>query len=153
MYILLFIFWVILNQKINLEILLFGVGLTTLVSMLMNVLFGYTIQKEFKYIKKIPLFIKYLGILLIEIIKASLTMIKIVLNKKIKVEPTVVRFRSGLKTKMGNFILANSITLTPGTITIENDGDKFLVHCLDRSMLDISKDSTFISSIRKMEEK
>ena len=120
-------------------------------ALFIKALFDYDLKKDIKILIKAPLFIEYLFILLIEIIKASINMIKIILNKNIKVEPVIVEFHSGLKTKMGNFILANSITLTPGTITINNDGDYFEVHCLDRSMLDVSPDSTFIKNIRKME--
>lgn len=120
-------------------------------ALFIKALFDYDLKKDIKILIKAPLFIGYLFILLIEIIKASINMIKIILNKNIKVEPVIVEFHSGLKTKMGNFILANSITLTPGTITINNDGDYFEVHCLDRSMLDVSPDSIFIKNIRKME--
>lgn len=120
-------------------------------ALFIKALFDYDLKKDIKILIKAPLFIGYLFILLIEIIKASINMIKIILNKNIRVEPVIVEFHSGLKTKMGNFILANSITLTPGTITINNDGDYFEVHCLDRSMLDVSPDSTFIKNIRKME--
>lgn len=151
MYLLLFVFWIILNQKINTEIILFGIGITFLIALFIKVLFDYDFKKDIKILIKVPLFIGYLFVLLIEIIKASINMIGIILNKNRKVEPTIVEFHSGLKTKIGNFILANSITLTPGTITINVDGDHFEVHCLDRSMLDTSLDSTFIKNIRRME--
>lgn len=119
----------------------------------MKALFDYDLKRDIRYLKKVPLFIRYLGILIIEVLKASIGMIKIILNKEGKIDPVIVTFSSGLRTKMGNFILSNSITLTPGTVTIKNDGDVLTVHCLDRSMLDISKDSVFISNIRKMEAK
>lgn len=139
-------------QKITLEVVLFGIGLTALVCLLMHALFEYSPKKDWAFVKRAPLFIKYLGILVIEIIKASLGMIRVILDKNVKVDPVLVTFHSGLKTKMGNFILANSITLTPGTITVSLEGDKFVVHCLDRSMLDISADSTFIKNIKRLEE-
>lgn len=151
MYLLLFLFWLVLNQKINTEIVLFGIGITILIALFIKSLFDYDIKKDVKILIKAPLFIGYLFVLTIEIIKASFNMMSIILNKNRKVEPVIVEFHSGLKTKMGNFILANSITLTPGTITINNEGDYFEVHCLDRSMLDTSEDSTFIRNIRRME--
>ena len=151
MYLLLFLFWLVLNQKINTETVLFGIGITILIALFIKSLFDYDIKKDVKILIKVPLFIGYLFVLTIEIIKASFNMMSIILNKNRKVEPVIVEFHSGLKTKMGNFILANSITLTPGTITISNEGDYFEVHCLDRSMLDTSEDSTFIRNIRRME--
>lgn len=153
MYILIFVLWIILTQKFNLEIIIFGVAITSVMYLLMKSLFDYDLKKDLSYVKKFPLFIKYLILLTFEIIKASISMIKIIFNKEIKINPTVVSFKSGLKTKMGNFILANSITLTPGTVTIKNEGDKFIVHCLSRDMLDISSNSVFISNIKKLEGK
>ena len=66
--------------------------------------------------------------------------------------PTLVTFQSGLKTDFGRFLLANSITLTPGTITVQVEGDTFTVHCLDKSMLDTSENGTFQRWIRKLED-
>ena len=48
-------------------------------------------------------------------------------------------------------LLGNSITLTPGTITVKMDGDRLTVHCLKRSMLDTSPDSVFERWIRRLE--
>ena len=66
-------------------------------------------------------------------------------------QPALVRFTTGLKTSFGRFMLANSITLTPGTITVKMDGDRLTVHCLKRSMLDTSPDSVFERWIRRLE--
>ena len=60
-------------------------------------------------------------------------------------------FRTDLKTDYGKFLLANSITLTPGTITVQVEGDRLTVHCLDKSMLDTSPDGTFQRWIRRLE--
>jgi len=46
------------------------------------------------------------------------------------VRPQVVRFRTHLKTDFAKWVFANSITLTPGTVTIKIDGDDFLVHAI-----------------------
>ena len=64
---------------------------------------------------------------------------------------TLVTFRTDLKTEFGRFLLANSITLTPGTITVQVKGDRLTVHCLDKSMLDTSDDGVFQRWIRKLE--
>ena len=49
--------------------------------------------------------------------------------------------------------LANSITMTPGTITCDIDDDVFIVHALDVSMSEGMDESTFVEQIKKMEEK
>ena len=152
MYSFLFVFWFILNQKINIETACFGIILTLLIGLFMKALFDYDLKKDIIFLKKLPLFIKYLGILIIEIVKAAFTMIGIILNKNKKVEPTLISFHSGLNKTASNFILANSITLTPGTITVKNDGDELIVHCLDKSMLDTSENNPFIKYLKKLEK-
>ena len=152
MYILILVFWVILNGKIDLEILLLGLLFTFLLGILEKYLFNYSPKKELAYLKRVPFFIYYLYVLIKEVIKANITMIKIDTNKKIKIDPILIKFHSGLKTSFGNFILANSITLTPGTITISNKGDEFVVHCLSEDMLDTTDNNVFIKLIKKMED-
>jgi multicomponent Na+:H+ antiporter subunit E len=67
------------------------------------------------------------------------------------VEPVVVEYRTRLKTGLGRVILANSITLTPGTITISLKGDKLVIHCLDQSMAEGMDDMIFEKLLEKME--
>ncbi len=74
----------------------------------------------------------YLPWLLMEIVKSAWAVNKIILDPKLPISPTLVRFRPGQTTDMGLVIHANSITLTPGTITIEATPDEFLVHGLTR---------------------
>jgi multicomponent Na+:H+ antiporter subunit E len=47
-----------------------------------------------------------------------------------EIQPQIVRFRSGLKSDFEKYVLAQSITLTPGTVTLKIDGDIFLVHAI-----------------------
>ena len=151
MYLLLYIFWIILNGKITLEICLIGVAATALIGLLMRVLFGYTLALDLRILKKVPLFICYIFVLIWEIIKASAAMFSYIFKEKETVEPVLVTFKPQLKTRLGRFILANSITLTPGTITVEADGENFTVHCLNRRALDVSPDSVFLRWIRRLE--
>lgn len=68
--------------------------------------------------------------LLREIAIANWQVLKVVLHPKLPIDPAIVRFRTGLTTDVGRTTLANSITLTPGTITVQVSGDEFLVHAL-----------------------
>ncbi|MBQ8547563.1 MAG: Na+/H+ antiporter subunit E, partial [Lachnospiraceae bacterium] len=56
-----------------------------------------------------------------------------------------------LKTDLARTVLANSITLTPGTITVELTEDEFKVHCLDKEMAEGIEDSVFVRLLLKME--
>ena len=59
-------------------------------------------------------------------------MSRIILDPKLPISPTLVRFKPSQKTDVGLVIHANSITLTPGTITVEAGPHEFLVHALTR---------------------
>lgn len=75
---------------------------------------------------------KYWPWLIKEIVKSGWEVTKIILHPKLPISPTLVRFKPTQRTAVGLVIHANSITLTPGTITIEADRNEFLVHGLTR---------------------
>ncbi|MCI6700500.1 MAG: Na+/H+ antiporter subunit E [Erysipelotrichaceae bacterium] len=151
MYLLLFLFWLILMGRVTTEIVIFGIGLTVLIGIMIYVLFDYTPKKEISYLIRVPLFVVYIFVLIREIIIANINVMQVITNKEIKIEPTLVTFRSGLRTGFGRFMLANSITLTPGTISVNVKGDVFTVHCLSTAFLDVSESSPFITYIKKLE--
>ncbi len=151
MYLFLYIFWIVLNGKITLEICLVGLVLTVLIALLMKACFGYTPAREKLFLKKAPVFILYVFVLLREIMKASAAMIGYIFRTKKTVDPVLITFNPKLKTGMGRFILANSITLTPGTISVDVHDDTFTVHCLSRGALDVSDEGVFLRWIRKLE--
>jgi multicomponent Na+:H+ antiporter subunit E len=68
-----------------------------------------------------------------EIVKSAWDVSKIIVDPKLPISPTLVRFKPTQKTDLGIVVHAQSITLTPGTITIEAGPDEFLVHGLTRS--------------------
>ena len=151
MYVLLFCFWLLLNGNVTPEIVLLGLAVTALMALLEYTLFGYTPKTEGMLLRKAPVFCAYIPVLMWEILKAGWAVSKVVLFRRYKVTPTLVTFRTDLKTEFGRFLLANSITLTPGTITVQVKGDRLTVHCLDKSMLDTSDDGVFQCWIRKLE--
>ncbi len=133
------------------EVALLGLAVVAAIGALAYVLFGYTPRREWRIDKKIPLFVCYVFVLLWEILKANWAVLGFIVNERRTIEPTLVRFTTSLKTRFGRFMLANSITLTPGTITVKMDGNRLTVHCLKRSMLDTSSDSVFERWISRLE--
>lgn len=67
-----------------------------------------------------------------EIVKSAWNVSRIILHPKLPISPTLVRFKPSQQTEVGLVIHAQSITLTPGTITIEATSREFLVHGLTR---------------------
>lgn len=76
-----------------------------------------------------------------EIAKSCWDVTKIILHPALPISPTLVRFRPTQRTNVGLVLHANSITLTPGTITIEADHDVFLVHGLTRGSAEATVNS------------
>lgn len=68
-----------------------------------------------------------------EIVKSAWDVSRIILDPRLPISPTLVRFKPGQRSAVALVVHANSITLTPGTITIEAGRDEFLVHGLTRA--------------------
>ena len=153
MYILLFLFWLLLNGKLTAEVVGLGLVIVALMAALEWSLFHYGPAQELRVLRKVPVFCAYLPVLVWEILKAGLVVGRDILFRRYRLTPTLVTFRADLNTDFGRVLLANSITLTPGTITVQVEGNQLTVHCLDKSMLDTSPDGTFQRWIRKMEDK
>ncbi len=151
MYLLLFILWLILNGKLSLEIVLLGLALTALIGLGAWALFGYTPRREVRLLKKLPLFLAYLLVLLWQILKANWTVLGLILRPAGRVEPALIRIRVDLRTAFARYILANSITLTPGTITVEQEGSDYTVHCLHPALLDGIETGIFVRLLKKLE--
>lgn len=152
MLLLFFLVWVVFNGRLTLEIALFGVAVAGAVFAFVCKFMGYSLQKELRFYKKIPSFFQYLYYLVKEIIAANITVSRMILTRKEQMEPVIVHVRTDLKTETARMMLANSITLTPGTITVALTENDLLVHCLDKSLSQGMEDSVFVRLLHKMEE-
>lgn len=151
MFVLFFLFWVMLNGRITAEIAVFGVVIAAAMYAFICRFMGYSVKKDLMILRKLPLVIAYCFILVNEIIKANLVMIQYIMSPRIAPEPALVRFHVDFKSRTAQVLLANSITLTPGTITVEmKDGD-YCVHCFDKTMGDGIESSIFVTMLKKME--
>ncbi|MFP4177261.1 MAG: Na+/H+ antiporter subunit E [Acholeplasmataceae bacterium] len=130
LFIVLLIFWYILTSAVDLSTTVTGVLVA-----LMVVLYNYdlTFRKDellpFRLTRIRAFFV--LSFLLIRgIIRSNIEVARIVLNPKLPIEPGFVRIRQPLKKDLGRALYANSITLTPGTLTVGMDDRSILVHGL-----------------------
>jgi len=80
----------------------------------------------------------YLLWLLGQVILSNIHVLKLALAMRgtEAIQPRMVRFRTKLKSDFGKYALANSITLTPGTVTVRIDGDLFIVHAISKFAAD-----------------
>lgn len=151
MFILILLLWILFNGQLTLEIFLFGLVFATAFYAFLCKFLGFSLKKDIGYIKKFGYVIEYLIILLVEIIKANIATAKILLSSRYEVEPAIVKFKTKLKSEKARVVLANSITLTPGTITVRLQYDEFTVHCLDKSFAEGLSDSIFVKLLMRME--
>ena len=152
MLLLFFLTWVVFNGRLTLEIALFGIAVAGAVFAFVCRFMDYSLQKELRFYKRMPAFAQYIYCLIREIILANMTVVRMILTRKEQMEPVIVHVHARLKTETARVILANSITLTPGTITVSLTEDHLLVHCLDKSLAEGMEDSVFVRLLQKMEE-
>ncbi len=152
MFLLFFLVWVVFNGRLTLEIALFGIAVASAVFCFVCRFMDYSLQKELRLYRLLPAFAQYLYYLIREIILANLTVVRMILTRKEQMEPVIVHVHAKLKSETARVILANSITLTPGTITVSLTQDNLLVHCLDKSLAEGMEDSVFVRLLQKMEE-
>ena len=148
-----FLLWVIFNGRITFEIIVAGILISFLLDMFVRKILrlNLTLSNLWKFLKIFPDALFYVIVLLIEIVRANLLISKLVLAHEIEVEPCLVKFNTSLKTEAARVALANSITLTPGTITISLEGNEFLVHALDKEIARGLEESVFEKLLMRME--
>lgn len=92
-----------------------------------------------EYVVVTALTLRYVVVLLIEIVKANIDVVKIVLSPKLKMTPGIIAYKMEVKTDAGITLLANSITLTPGTLSVDISEDKKILYIHALHMEDARK--------------
>lgn len=131
--VILFGLWLIFSGKYDATHIWFGVVAVAIV-----VLMNYKLSKWNLFPERgeanVPIRIfqlpAYIFWLMKEIILASIQVAYLVVHPKMPIKPTLISFRTKLPSAVAKVILGNSITITPGTFTIDIEKDRFLVHGL-----------------------
>jgi len=138
-----FALWLALISKLDWPELVCG-GLVCLIISL----FGSHIYSKLSFpplsLKGILFSLIYITVLLWEIIKANLDVAYRVIHPKMPIKPGIVVIKTCLKSDIAKMILANSITLTPGTFTLDVIGDELLVHWINVKTEDIDEATNMI---------
>lgn len=153
MFLIYFLFWVILNAKVTVEICIFGIIIAAAMFAFTCKFMDYSIEKEKRMIRLSLRFVQYIYVLVKEIVKANAAVMHMILSEEEEVEPTLVSFHSPMKSQVGKAFLANAITLTPGTITVSLEDSEYVVHCLDASLAEGMDRSYFVKLLSNMEKK
>jgi multicomponent Na+:H+ antiporter subunit E len=125
-----FVLWLAVNSKLDLPELFCGGLVCLLIS-----LFGAHMYSRLGFpslsIRMVLFFVMYMIVLFWEIIKANFDVAYRVIHPKMPIKPGIVVIKTHLKSDIAKMILANSITLTPGTFTLDVIGDKLLIHWIN----------------------
>ncbi len=153
MFLIYFILWIIFNGNITLEICVFGVLVAALLFAFTCRFMDYSIRKEIWIYQRLGKLIRYVLVLVREVIKANLGVIRLILSQKEEIQPVLVTFHSDLKSPVSQTLLANAITLTPGTITVLLENGDYTVHCLDEELAEGMDRSVFTELIADIEKR
>jgi multicomponent Na+:H+ antiporter subunit E len=122
--------WVLFTWTVEPRFLLIGLAFSFIVALLT---YGLFIEQEEaarrSLLPRVPLLVVYVAVLIFQMYVASFKVLWNILRGRIN--PGVVHFRTRLSSDIARVALTNSITLTPGTITLDLDDDHLIVHWLD----------------------
>lgn len=134
-FILLFGFWALLSGKFDAFHLTLGVICSFIIAYLTHdLLFANVRVGDIRVI--VQRFITYMPWLVYQIAIANIHVAYLALSPKMPIDPQIIRFKSKLESDISWVTLANSITLTPGTITMDIEDGEFVVHALSKKVAD-----------------
>ena len=151
-FVLLFVLWVLLSGIFDPLLFFFGaisVVIVIIITHRMNKTDNYPIVIKFN----VAQVMSYFFWLILEIVKANLQVVKIIITNRKFNNQKVFKVKSTQFTDVAQVLFANSITLTPGTITIETEKDHLLVHALDYSKEQLESLKIMDKKVTKLEEK
>jgi len=125
--VLLFVMWLILTANSQMSNILIGLVVSFSIALLYTKLFTH---KAFEFISPFWLGV-YLWILLKNLIISNLRITKRILSKDMKLSPAIVAVKTNLDSDWKKLLLANSITLTPGTLTLDIKDDTLFIHVIE----------------------
>lgn len=125
-----FLTWVALTSSLEPEELLAGVAICIVLSLWFNLHYSRLGLPPLSA-KRLGFFFIYLVVLLREIVWANVDVAYRVLHPRMPINPGIVVVKTRLKSDIAKMILANSITLTPGTFTLDVVGDSLLIHWIN----------------------
>jgi len=134
----LMLFWLMLVNSLAPDTLLVGALVALIVALLYRE--GLSFFTEFRWTPQAFVAgILYYGYFFRQLVQSNLRLARIVVSPELPIDPGIVRIRTGLKSRMGRLMLANSITLTPGTLTVEVEDEWLYVHCVTLGAVDVEE--------------
>lgn len=147
-FLIIFILWLLLTWSLQPQELIVGLALSLLLSLLLHDIFLQGSQKLVQPTRYFW-FLIYLPIFFYYVVVANLDVAYRVLHPDMPIRPGIVKVRTSLTSDMGRTFLANSITLTPGTLTVDIIGDHLYIHWINITTEDPQEETAII--VRRFE--
>lgn len=133
-----FVLWMLLSASIDLQEVFVGAIVALILASLR--LPGAQVFAEISLVpKRVLAAIAYLGVFLWAVVKSNIDVAFRVLSPELPIRPGIVRVTTRLESRIGRLLLANSITLTPGTISVEIDGEDLFIHWINVGAGDVEE--------------
>lgn len=152
MFLIFLLVWIVLCGHVTGQTAVQGVLVSGLLTLFCYRILGYSLSKDRFFLRHLGRELRYFAYLVKEIVHAALVIMRIIYTGGREMEPRLIYFHNDLRTPTASSILANSITLTAGTITVAIRGGQFCVHTLDLPLAEGIEDSSFAQRLRQMEE-
>jgi len=139
LFLIMMIFWILFTST-DIQELIIGVITSLIIVSMMGKL--QPVLGDVKLNPKSIIYsIIYIYVFLRELVKSNIDVALRVINPKLPINPGIVKVKTKLKSKIGRIMLANSITLTPGTLTVETKGEYYYIHWIDVTAKDVESAS------------
>ena len=148
-FIIVFVLWLIFSGGISFSVCLTGLIISALITLFCVKFMEYRPLSPARFFKRFGKAFVYILILLKEIIAANFAVLGWIYSRK-EPDARLVHFKSSLDTEGLQVLAANSITLTPGTITVDTRNGEYTVHGLDASMTEGIENCCFFQETEKM---
>jgi multicomponent Na+:H+ antiporter subunit E len=149
LFLVLFAFWLVLSGHYTPRLIIIG-AVTSLLCVAAAARM-HVDDEEGHPIDLLPRALTYFPWLIWEICKSAWSVTWIILNPRLPISPTMLRVRAGQRSPRGIGIYGNSITLTPGTLTVAADGDMLTVHALTTDGADDLEEGTMDRRVVRFE--
>jgi multicomponent Na+:H+ antiporter subunit E len=144
-FILAFVTWVVLTWSLDIQFIIAGLVASAIVS----ILFHEMLPKEHHiFISPVRIFwfLVYIPVFFYYILMANFDVVYRALHPAMPIKPGIVKIKTKLKTDSGITALANSITLTPGTLTVDLTDDGYLyIHWINVKSDDVEEATKYIA--------
>lgn len=131
----LLIIWLLANGSLASHTIIAGVTISAVIAMAFA-----AFARVYSVVRWSPRviyhYLMYLSVFFYELVKANLNVMLLVFSPRINIRPAIVEIKTELKSPMGRLALANTITLTPGTLVVDIKDDSLFVHWINASTTD-----------------